>query len=301
MPVGTLITLPVPTAPTVTSLITEAFARCGVASPTAEQLLRGEDEWLEEVKRDLSADKRWHAIEETVVLIPTAYAQEIPIPSPLIRATVLRWYRGDRHGTATAGGTRTITIAAGTGVDTDLGRKLFTLGGTGSGQVGRIVSRSGDVYTVQDDWVTVPDNTTTYFIAESERQLRGPDPSLSLVGGGPGSDYQAWDYHEASLRLSPPLLPSIYGALEIDGIVDISLIPKADPRMVRILREWRSALLRGLIVRIKEDQDDADVDRDERKYEAVKTKLMKQDSQKRRGIGMSAARSVGGLPRRRGY
>ena len=50
----------VPTVPTVNSILTEAFRRCGVPSPTVAQLTRAEDEWFEEVKQELQAEKRWH-------------------------------------------------------------------------------------------------------------------------------------------------------------------------------------------------------------------------------------------------
>ena len=66
----------VPTAPTVTTILTEAFRRCGIPTPTSTQLLRAEDEWLEEVKQELGAEKRWHSFEDTPTATPSVANQQ---------------------------------------------------------------------------------------------------------------------------------------------------------------------------------------------------------------------------------
>lgn len=289
----------VPTAPTVTSLCTEAFIRSGIPSPSTAQLLRAEDEWFEEVKRDIAGRKKWHSVEETLVVIPHAYLQVYAMPTPLIRVLRMRFYRGQQTGTATAGGTSTITIAAGTGNGQHVGRKIFLTGGTGAAQSGRIIGVSGDLYTMSCPWDTVPSTDTTYMIIDTERLVEGPECAFKLDGIPPSTDIQYWDFIEHNLRFWPALDNAGQYALEIDGTVDISLIDKSDARLVRCLREWREPLVRGLMVRIKEDVDDDQVDRDERKYEKSIVAAMRQDTVKRQRAEGPAFRMMGGAVRRK--
>lgn len=289
----------VPVAPTVLSICTEAFRRCGIASPTTAQLTRAEDEWFEEVKRDLSSRKAWHSIEETLVVIPQPYLQVYAQPTPLIQIHRMRFYRGTTTGTATAGSATTITIAAGTGNAQHKGRKIFLVSGTGAAQSGRITNVVGDVYTMSCNWETTPIAGTGYMIADTERQVPGPTHDFALDGRSPSTMLLAWDFIEHNLRFWPALDDAGQYALEIDGAVDLSLVDRNDGRLVRVLREWREPLLRGVMVRIKEDQDDPDVDRDERKFEKAAANIMKQDARKRlRGEG-PAFRMAGGAVRRR--
>lgn len=285
----------VPTAPTITTLLTEAFRRAGIPSPSSAQLLRAEDEWLEEVKRDLAAEKRWHVLEETVVLIPTANTQLYQVPSPLIDVSVMRFYYGVTRGTAQTGTVQTLTVAAGAGKDQDLGRKLYVTSGTGNGQANRVISRSGDVYTMSDLWATTPNATTVYMIADTETEVIGPEHGIPMVGLTRANLIQYWDYHEHVLRLWPVPDQSYY-ALELDGQVDLSLIDETDARLTRILREWRIAIVLGVAAKVMEDHDDASATAMLQKYELEKQRLMRQDSRKRRRWSGGGFRSPGGLP-----
>lgn len=287
----------VPTVPTVTTLLTEAFRRCGIALPTTAQLTRAEDEWLEEVKRDLAGAKAWRSIEDTQVVMAVAYQQRYTIPSPLIRMTDIWFYSGSKTGTASAGGATSLTVAAGTGSDQDRGKKLFTTGGTGSGQVNRILSRSGDVYTVQDTWATNPASGTTYMIADQETRMSGPIDGLRKAGLDIGIAVREWEEFEGNFYVRPIPDASTY-AFEVRGMVDLSLVDETDARLTRLRREWRTALLYGLMERIAEDNADSDDVKWNAKYNEQKRKLMVQDSRMRRRGNQFAFRSIGGLPRR---
>jgi hypothetical protein len=289
----------VPVAPSVTTLCTEAFRRCGIAAPTVAQLTRAEDEWFEEVKRDLTSRKTWHSNEETLVVIPQAYLQVYAMPTPLIRIQRMRFYRGTTTGLATAGGSNTITIASGMGNTQHKGRKIFLVSGTGAAQAGRITNVAGDVYTISCTWDTVPVAGTGYMIADTEQMVIGPEHGFALDGRSPSTMLVSWDFVEHNLRFWPALDNAGQYALEIDGAVDLSLVDRTDGRLVRLLREWREPLVRGVMVRIKEDQDDPDVDRDERKYEKAIVNTMKQDGRKRLRGEAPVFRSVGGFARRR--
>jgi len=289
----------VPTPPTVLSLCTEAYVRSGVPTPSVAQLLRAEDEWFEEVKRDLASRKTWHSVEETLIVIPEAYLQVYAMPTSLIRIQRMRFYRGAKTGTATAGGASTITIATGTGDVNDRGKKIFLVSGTGIAQAGRIIAVSGAVYTISCPWDTQPIAGTGYMIADTEWPIHGPNHDFKLDGISPGTSLEQWDFVEHNLRFWPALDTAGQYGLEIDGAVDLSMVDKTDSRLTRLLREWREPLVRGLMVRMKEDQDDPDVDRDERKYEKAIVNTMRQDTRKRLRGEASALRSIGGTVRRR--
>jgi len=71
-------------------------------------------------------------------------------------------------GTAAAGGAATLTLAAGSVIaDGEYDGCILQLtGGTGQGQAARVISSvaSTRVLTVQADWLTTPDETTTYAV-----------------------------------------------------------------------------------------------------------------------------------------
>lgn len=287
----------VPTVPTVSSILTESFRRCGVPSPTTAQLTRAEDEWFEEVKQEVGMEKRWHAYEETMVLIPQAYTQVYNIPTPLDRILSMSFFSGTT-GTASAGGNASITLASG-GTEV-LGRKIFLTGGTGAGQCNRINGLSGLVASVAATWSTNPDGTTDYMIATNEQQMQGPAVGLPRDGGNASNLITHWEQFEHQVTLYPIPDSSTY-ALEMRGTVDISLVDKDDARLTRLLREMRPVLIAGVMVRIKEDQQDQDVLLYRQRYEQLALKTMKHDSRKHRAVLPMAMRGPGGLPRRRGY
>ena len=287
-----------PVAPTVPSLCIEAYRRCGVQTPTTDQITRATNEWFEDVKRDIATRKDWHTTDETMVIIPQSSTQVYAMPAPVMRIKRVRFYRGTKKGTAQAGSTSGITIAAGTGDPNDKGKKIFITGGTGAAQAGRIVLRSGDVYSISCPWGTQPNSNSTYMIADTEKYIEGPS-LLPMHGISPGTAPTIWNFVEANFQIWPPLDSADEYALEIDGEVDLSLIDTQDARIVRLLREWREPLVRGLMVHIKEDQDDLEVDRDERKFEKSVVNTMKQDVRKRLRGEAPAFRTVGGTVRRR--
>lgn len=290
-----------PTAPTIATLLTEAFTRAGIPSPTPAQLTRAEDEWFEDVKRDLADRKDWHALAETMVLIPVANIGVYPLPSPLFRVHDIWFYRGDETGTAQAGASGSITLAAGaTSNAADVqGRKLYLTGGTGGGQSNRTTSYNTTTKeaTVACTWTTTPDNTTTYMIANVERKLSGPLFDLRKAGLSPAEPL-GWELWEDQVHLRPIPDASTY-ALELRGFVDISLVDETDARFTRMLREWRQALVLGVMVKIFEDHDDENATAYEVKYERAVTRIMIADSRKRRRAFGVTIHGPGGLPRSR--
>lgn len=217
----------VPTVPTVSTILTEAFRRCGVPSPSVAQLTRAEDEWLEEVKQEVQGEKRWHALEETQTVATVSSQQAYAVPSPLSR--ILRM---------------------------------------------RFVDAAGAIYP-----------------------MMGPVVGLQLRSTTPSTIPQYWEEFENQVLVWPIPIDAT-GSFSVDGIVDISLVDETDARLTRLLREWRGMLIAGVMVRIKEDQQDDDLPLYRQRYEQLTLKAMKQDSRKRRELLPTPMRGPGGLPRR---
>lgn len=287
------------TAPTIDTLITEAFTVCGVSAPTAAQVQRARDHWFPEVLVEIQGRKKFYTVEETMVVIPQPYLQVYAMPSPLQRVLRMRFYRGTKTGTATAGGADTITIAAGTGNAQDRGRKLFTLSGTGPAQVGRIITVTGDVYEMSCNWGTAPAAGTTYMIADNEWEIPGPDKIVRLDGRTISTQLQAWDFIEHNLRFSPALDDAGQYAIEIDGVVDLCLVDADDARVIRLLREWRNPIKQGLVWKVKEDQDDELEARADQKFKNATKDVMVADARKRLRGEASGFQSIGGIVRKR--
>ena len=223
-----------PTVPTVSSILTESFRRCGIPSPTSTQLTRAEDEWLEEVKQELMTEKRWHNLEETSTVTSVANQRAYTTPSPLYRILQIRF-----------------------------------------------LDAAGDYWPMD-----------------------GPYVNIKLLGDGTASRSTKWEEFESSFMVHPIPDASTY-TFEIDGIVDISLVDETDARLTRLLREWRPALIYGVMLRIAQDQSDwdladrlGDVD-GTGLYGMAAKRLMRQDSRKRRPMSGSAMIGPGGMPRRR--
>lgn len=286
------------TAPTIDTLITEAFTVCGIASPSTAQIQRARDHWFPEVLTEIQGRKKFYTVEETMVVIPQPYLQVYAMPSPLQRVLRMRFYRGTKTGTATAGGTDTITIAAGTGNTQDRGRKLYTLSGTGAAQVGRIISVTGDVYEMSCNWGTAPTAGTTYMIADNEWEISGPNKIVRLDGRTVSTLLREWDFIEHNLRFSPALDDAGQYALEIDGVVDLCLVDADDSRVTRLLREWRNPIKQGLMWKVKEDQDDELETRADQKFKNATKDIMVADARKRQRGDAPGFRSSGGFVRK---
>jgi len=131
-------------------------------------------------------------------------------------------------GTAAAGGAATLTLAAGSVIVDDeyVGYILQLTGGTGSGQAARIIDAvaSTRVLTVQADWLTQPDETTTYAVLiPPERAML-----LSTVAGDvAGLDGAAMRGTDGAYTGTPPTVEQIQSGLAtataletVDTVVD---------------------------------------------------------------------------------
>lgn len=127
-------------------------------------------------------------------------------------------------GTAADGGAATLTLAAGSTIVDDeyMGYILQLTGGTGSGQAARIIDAAAStrVLTVQADWLTQPDATTTYAVLiPPERAML-----LSTVAGDvAGLDGEAMRGTDGAYTGTPPTVEQIQSGLATSANQDTIL------------------------------------------------------------------------------
>lgn len=85
-------------------------------------------------------------------------------------------------GTATAGAAKTLTDSGATwGTNSWAGYTLLITGGTGSGQTKSIASNTATVITVDGNWKTNPDNTSTYQVLWGDPSSTGKATAVGAV------------------------------------------------------------------------------------------------------------------------
>src|SRR3990167_1259813 len=136
------------------NLVSEAFKRCGITSPTSAQLTRMGDYALQEILDDSVSGQRTLALAE-------AMDEELDVEI----------LDGSRRATAQAGGASTITLVS-TDTSTEAnaeGKWIFLTGGTGADQIRQITSldTSTLIATVDSAWDTTPTSSTTYLIVDN--------------------------------------------------------------------------------------------------------------------------------------
>jgi hypothetical protein len=263
-----------PTAPTETTLVTEAFNKVGMANPTAAQLTRAKAYFLEEVKHDMWT--RRHANGEPVrykilqnVDVDTTYVgiNRMQLPTDFDQPISISLLTGTHTGTAQAGGSNTITLEDGEGAsEADVvGNYILLTGGTGEDGLLQISSYSTTTFvaTGYTSWAVNPDATSTYRIIDDEREL---DPEsieeIGIIGNswatGKPSAYAYFNegFYRYILFDKPPDV-STYGII-FRYYSNIHLIDTGEGStiMTSIYRDWRNAFVYGIAAKIAEDEDD---------------------------------------------
>ena len=165
-----------PTGPTRTNLVTEAFYKVGISSPSATQVTRAEDYFMNEVMSNIwtragqSGNTRLKTLQQVAVDITIDGQSRYAFPADFNEEITLSFLDGTHTGTATAGAGTTITLAA----DEDateaemVGKYILLTGGTGENGFRQCVSYSTTtlIATVDVAWATNPSTDTTYRIID---------------------------------------------------------------------------------------------------------------------------------------
>lgn len=252
-----------PTVPTQASLISEGLAMAGESDPDSTLTTRA-GLWFEEIKNDIwRKEKKLKSLQKTCYAILQKGESRYSYPSSFSSDISITLLDGTRTGTAQAGSTNSITLAASEAAgDSDLiGKEIIITSGTGIGSFGQIIaySSSTKVASVTPDFETAPDSTSTYMIIDQEYELEQR----------PISDYK--QFHSSALQRPDKYFPlgdedygefivntppdKLYGA-RIRYYANIMTLDNADTLYSTLLQQWRNIWLQGIIYRRLRDAND---------------------------------------------
>lgn len=289
----------IPVNPTATTIVTEALNKGGHLNPSAAKITRAEDFWLEEVKLDIAERKDWKILEETALLVLDEKRSRYTLPTDYEKMLSVKIYSGEETGTVQTGAASTITLDISEGITegTAEGSLIFITSGTAKGQSSRITAydESTKIATVSPSWGITPDNTSEYMIASTERTMQYlPHEMINRVlpNGMPSRS----TVFEEELIFDKSPDRGTYVA-EMRYIVDIALIDLAGTKISELYREWRVAMVQGVLFYVYDDDDDIRSDKAEARYERLVMKAMSSDGRKKRQRGQTYIKTLGGLPR----
>lgn len=258
-----------PTAPTLSTLVSEALAKAGYSNPATSLTTRAEGKWMEEIKNDI-----WQIIKDAKMLEDTAWVtcekgeiyHDFPTDFQSLKSAKLLY--GTNTGTATAGGATSITLAAtfDSSGDWMYGKSIYIYGGTGSEQARICTSwnNTTKVATVAT-WDTNPASGSTYMICDVSYEL----PVMA-----------EWDYDKENYPFNknrPAYIVPIgdedngqfklmnapddtYG-IELRYYVDLMELDLAGTRISSLYQRWRNLWLYGVYAKCLEWDDDDRVDK----------------------------------------
>ncbi len=254
--------MPLPTAPTSTSIVTEAFNRFGITSPTSVQIARAITEGLEQVKGDLMEDSTtWNFLIKTQYISTKVGVSSYDVPTDYVRFISARLMDGSRTGTARGGSTAICTLAsADTGVQSDTeGKTLLIMTGAGSGQAEQIddYNATTKVVTFASTLSTAVDNTSQYIVVDRF------DPLIEKV------IFNRKDLIRPNLAIKPTAIyhmpndlqgklytnytpDKVYG-IEHVYYADLLRLDTSSTLYTTLLRTLRNVLTQGVLVWLLED------------------------------------------------
>lgn len=166
-----------PSNPTLSELVAEALKKAGEYDPSTDTVDRAEDKWMEEIKQDIwRRGKKLKNLMITSHGVATIGKSRYSNPSDYSSDLSITLLDGNIAGTATAGGSASLTLQAGDGSTEELiiGKDLLITGGTGLASLSRIVSynESTRVATVSPNFKSTPASSSTYLIVDYEYEVK---------------------------------------------------------------------------------------------------------------------------------
>ena len=267
----------VPTQPTIENLCTEAYKKCGIASPDSDQLTRAEDYFLEEIKNDIwhrageFGNQRLKSLQSWTVQITTDGLSKYDFLSDFDEEITLTWLTGTHTGTAQDGGNTSITLedAEDATADETVGKYVLLTGGTGvctpGTQIGfrQITAYDTDTYIATvPTWTTNPDSTSTYRLINEGIDLEednvldvGGLGTMSITEGTPSRFTKIHEDGVTSYILNKNPDASTYGIL-IRYYANLLLLDTGGTVHDILLYNWRNVLTTGMAFKVAEDEDD---------------------------------------------
>lgn len=258
-----------PTAPTLTSITTEALKRAGYSTPTATQLTNAQDELLEEVKNDIwFLAKKLKPLQTSSVMVTVNGQGRYSYPTDFSSDLSLTVLDGTITGTAQAGSASSITLAANeTAGELDLlGKRCLIISGTGKNSISQCTAynSSTKVATVVPDFNTTPSSDSVYLWISQEYPLeqapvweydrlqtpmvRGLPTHFSPIGDA--------DYGEVILYPVPYKDDGTLYGMEARYYANLMTLDKAGTLMATLYQRWRNIFTEGVYAKQLQKDDD---------------------------------------------
>ena len=258
-----------PGDPTLTTTSNEAWAKAGIASPTAAQTTRMQTEWLYEILNDIwntsvaSGNTRLETLQETLIDVSIRGQRYVTLAVDFDEEATVMILDGDDRGTAQAGAATTVTLAS----DEDItqanarGKYILITGGTGENGYKEITAfnETTKVATVESAWTTNPASGSTYLIVE---KTHGPLDEISIDEMdeiAPTAEGIPTRFCKYNLQIifDRALNLSTYGIL-IRHYLNIHEVDLTAARTIAMLQNWRSVIQAGLTWKALFDQGDSE-------------------------------------------
>lgn len=285
--------------PTATTICTEAFNLSGISSPTHSQLSRAESEWFELVLLYIASLKDWDILKETKIAILNAYEQRIAVPVDFENMLEITFCDGTHKGTAQAGTASNITLETTEDISEGdaKGKQIFITGGTGVRGMARIIAldETTKIASICPNWSTNPDDTSTYMIADLERDLKYVRHEAMKIVTSNGSVVNV-TYFEGELYFDPIPDLATYAVI-MRFVTHISQIDTSSSRYTNILAKWRNALVAGVREYVLKDKNDKRAKSAGVDYAIAIKSLKGQANRKNWQRHKSYAANLGGMPR----
>lgn len=255
-----------PTAWTSTLICTEALKRASISSPTATELTRAAS-WLEEVKRDVTRERRYlKSLFTTSYGVTTIGKSKYALPSDYIGNLSVTVLDGTNTGTAQAGAANTITLASDEDITSAaiIGRYILVISGTGLNSYGQCTGydETTKIATVAANWATNPASGSGYMVVDTSYPLGVALPIQQI---------------DSALFFSSKSLPLAYSITGNATTGDITLYPAPDKvyglqyryylnlqtldlsgtLLSTLYENYVDVFIQGVLVRQTQDLDDA--------------------------------------------
>jgi hypothetical protein len=262
----------VPTDLTATNLVTESYGKIGMPDPTAAEITRAKDYFLQDIFNDLwtaaevRGNTRFRTLQDFEVQITTVGQSKYDFPSDFYEEIDISILDGDHTGTAQAGGNTSIDYAS----DEDateaevVGEYTLLTSGTGKGSDGLRQNVAYNTTTVQATvdraWTTNPASDSTYLIVNKIDSLC-PDGIVSLgrLGtvtsvGKPSSYARIVEGANNRFVLDKPSDKATYGLLVTyyAKLNKVDLTEGATTLITKIYNTWRNVLTIGVAFKAAE-------------------------------------------------
>ncbi len=283
-----------PTAPTTTTLATEALKKAGYSSPSTTQISRALTEFIQEIKNDIwLLIKDAESLRSSWTIVTSKGLAEYSFPSEMASCESAKLLDGLTTGVCQAGGsTTTAILASDLSVTEDwLQGKQIVIYLTATPTTAYIGQCTGfdtstKVATISPAWSPSPDTTYSYLIIEIDYPLEvGPiwDPDSEYypmakqrpISINPIGIKGTGNAQDKFITFQTP--DKAYG-LQLGGTVNLMKMDEASDLHGELLYRWRNIWVQGIKAKQMEDDDDDRAMNELQKYQMLLSALSSRES-----------------------